>query len=119
VILGGMCKKHYDEVNGVKKGKGSRANVTVAKKKDTSGTDDGKKKKGGHQRGLSLFQDNDSDNRRLYNDAAKDKLGSNSSSNNRGGAAALRLNITAKTIGIDRVLVRVRDRGVGGGEGSW
>ena len=59
MILGGMCKKHYDEVNGVKKGKGSRANVTVAKKKDTSGTDDGKKKKGGHQRGLSLFQDND------------------------------------------------------------
>ena len=109
MILGGMCKKHYDEVNGVKKGKGSRANVTVAKKKDTSGTDDGKKKKGGHQRGLSLFQDNDSDNRRLYNDAAKDKLGSNSSSNNRGGAAALRLNITAKTIGIDRVLVCVQE----------
>lgn len=46
-ILGGMCKKHYDEVNCVVKVRGGR-------KKPQH-----QQQEGGHQRGLSLFQDDD------------------------------------------------------------
>ena len=42
-ILGGMCKKHYDAVNGVVKQK----KTATPKQKSL----------GGHQRGLSIFQD--------------------------------------------------------------
>ena len=53
-ILGGMCKKHYDAVNGVVK----------QKKKATP-----KQNPGGHQRGLSIFQDSNVVDRILNNTA--------------------------------------------------
>eukprot|EP00571_Detonula_confervacea_P013328 CAMPEP_0172302004 /NCGR_PEP_ID=MMETSP1058-20130122/3779_1 /TAXON_ID=83371 /ORGANISM="Detonula confervacea, Strain CCMP 353" /LENGTH=1007 /DNA_ID=CAMNT_0013012329 /DNA_START=175 /DNA_END=3199 /DNA_ORIENTATION=+ len=77
-ILGGMCKKHYDEVNGVVKVRGaSRKKQDSHKESDNvnDAYDDGdnvdfslegfcesagpKRGGGGHQRGLSLFQDGD------------------------------------------------------------
>jgi len=66
-ILGGMCKKHYDEVNvgslengavkaptRAKAGLKESDTVTAANGKDDIGS---RPKRGGHQRGLSLFQD--------------------------------------------------------------
>ena len=49
-ILGGMCKKHYDVVNGVVKNR----NRGGQQKKPAP-----KKQQANHQRGLSLFQDNE------------------------------------------------------------
>lgn len=48
--MGGMCKKHYDVVNGVVKNR----NRGGQQKKPAP-----KKQQANHQRGLSLFQDNE------------------------------------------------------------
>lgn len=67
-ILGGMCKKHYDEVNGVVKQRVVRGvkKLVMPKEGGCDGVNDddtngggGRKKRGSHQRGLSIFQDND------------------------------------------------------------
>lgn len=52
-ILGGMCKKHYDLVNGVVKVRGG------GKHKGSGAPQPNKGAGKGHQRGLSLFQDDD------------------------------------------------------------
>ena len=54
-ILGGMCKKHHDETHGVvKQPRGARG-----KKPAAADVTEGAHQKGGHERGLSLFQDSD------------------------------------------------------------
>ena len=54
-ILAGMCKKHHDETHGVvKQPRGARG-----KKPAAADVTEGAHKKGGHERGLSLFQDSD------------------------------------------------------------
>ena len=68
-ILGGMCKKHYDDAHGVS----TRRIKSLRQQEGTEGdsgkeggegsnprsTEVGPKKNGNHQRGLSLFQDTD------------------------------------------------------------
>lgn len=55
-IMGGMCKKHYDEVNGIVKApRGAKAKKQGSPKHGNGADTTG----GGHERGLSLFQDND------------------------------------------------------------
>ncbi|KAL9182641.1 hypothetical protein ACHAXT_013293, partial [Thalassiosira profunda] len=51
-ILKGYCKRHHDEVNGIVKVRG-------AKKGGAAKTHTAKAESGGHQRGLSMFQDED------------------------------------------------------------
>ena len=60
-IVGGMCKKHYDEVNGIvnvrrQRKKAAANNKQQPKSKVAASKNEGK---GNHERGLSLFQDDE------------------------------------------------------------
>lgn len=61
-ILGGYCKKHYDQVHGVIKVRAPRKK-TGAKQHDLSlagaNSLDSDEHESGHERGLSLLQDSD------------------------------------------------------------
>ena len=66
-IMGGMCKKHYDSVNGVVKVRASRRRSLKQKSASMECfspiavplTDEHPKRESGHQRGLSFFQEID------------------------------------------------------------
>ena len=60
-IVGGMCKKHYDEVNGIVKVRGQRKKAAANNKQQPKSKAGESKNegKGNHERGLSLFQDDD------------------------------------------------------------
>jgi hypothetical protein len=70
-IFGGMCKRHYDEANGVVKTRSFEKNGEDVTWDDvcTVVNDDPEEKGSGHRRGLSIFHDDDLMNTIINNGA--------------------------------------------------